>query len=120
AARACHEHPQYIFLIHIFLVVPCMIYYVVFAPKFLDLFLTERFAPFAEPHTVQGRPPMWRNGRRNGLKIRWALNGPCRFESGHRHSETAFHEGKLPIFNGDQFAHGGASNRTKTTAMCQV
>jgi hypothetical protein len=20
----------------------------------------------------------------NGLKIRWALNGPCRFESGHR------------------------------------
>jgi len=28
--------------------------------------------------------PMWRNGRRNGLKIRWALNGPCRFESGHR------------------------------------
>jgi protein subunit release factor B len=28
--------------------------------------------------------PMWRNGRRNGLKIRWAVNGPCRFESGHR------------------------------------
>ena len=27
---------------------------------------------------------MWRNGRRNGLKIRWAVNGPCRFESGHR------------------------------------
>ena len=29
---------------------------------------------------------MWRNGRRNGLKIRWALTGPCRFESGHRHT----------------------------------
>jgi hypothetical protein len=29
--------------------------------------------------------PMWRNGRRNGLKIRWAVIGPCRFESGHRH-----------------------------------
>jgi hypothetical protein len=28
--------------------------------------------------------PMWRNGRRNGLKIRWAIKGPCRFESGHR------------------------------------
>ncbi len=28
--------------------------------------------------------PMWRNGRRNGLKIRWAVTGPCRFESGHR------------------------------------
>ncbi len=28
---------------------------------------------------------MWRNGRRNGLKIRWAFKGPCRFESGHRH-----------------------------------
>ncbi len=28
--------------------------------------------------------PMWRNGRRNGLKIRWAVKGPCRFESGHR------------------------------------
>src|SRR5437588_548045 len=27
---------------------------------------------------------MWRNGRRNGLKIRWAVKGPCRFESGHR------------------------------------
>ena len=27
---------------------------------------------------------MWRNGRRNGLKIRWAVIGPCRFESGHR------------------------------------
>ena len=27
---------------------------------------------------------MWRNGRRNGLKIRWAVTGPCRFESGHR------------------------------------
>ena len=27
---------------------------------------------------------MWRNGRRNGLKIRWAIQGPCRFESGHR------------------------------------
>src|SRR4029077_17407290 len=27
---------------------------------------------------------MWRNGRRNGLKIRWAIKGPCRFESGHR------------------------------------
>ena len=28
--------------------------------------------------------PMWRNGRRNGLKIRWAVIGPCRFESGYR------------------------------------
>src|SRR5467141_3154578 len=26
--------------------------------------------------------PMWRNGRRNGLKIRLAIKGPCRFESG--------------------------------------
>jgi hypothetical protein len=31
--------------------------------------------------------PMWRNGRRNGLKIRWAVKGPCRFESGHRQFE---------------------------------
>ena len=30
------------------------------------------------------KKPMWRNGRRNGLKIRWAVTGPCRFESGHR------------------------------------
>jgi hypothetical protein len=30
---------------------------------------------------------MWRNGRRNGLKIRWAVKGPCRFESGHRQFE---------------------------------
>ena len=34
------------------------------------------------------KKPMWRNGRRNGLKIRWALKGPCRFESGHRHSDS--------------------------------
>jgi hypothetical protein len=34
--------------------------------------------------------PMWRNGRRNGLKIRWAVKGPCRFESGHRHSDCGF------------------------------
>src|SRR5947207_6634998 len=32
----------------------------------------------------QRTAPMWRNGRRNGLKIRWAVKGPCRFESGHR------------------------------------
>ena len=32
---------------------------------------------------------MWRNGRRNGLKIRWAVKGPCRFESGHRHPPKA-------------------------------
>ena len=29
--------------------------------------------------------PMLR-GNDNGLKIRWAVRGPCRFESGHRHS----------------------------------
>ncbi len=33
--------------------------------------------------------PMWRNGRRNGLKIRWAVIGPCRFESGHRQFSIA-------------------------------
>src|SRR5438477_13095762 len=32
---------------------------------------------------------MWRNGRRNGLKIRWAVTGPCRFESGHRHPRAS-------------------------------
>ena len=37
------------------------------------------------PVRCHGNPPMWRNGRRNGLKIRWAFKGPCRFESGHRH-----------------------------------
>ena len=37
--------------------------------------------------------PMWRNGRRNGLKIRWAIKGPCRFESGHRQfPATARHQ----------------------------
>lgn len=29
--------------------------------------------------------PEWRNGRRGGLKIRWELNYPCRFESDLRH-----------------------------------
>ena len=32
----------------------------------------------------RAKKPMWRNGRRNGLKIRWAVIGACRFESGHR------------------------------------
>src|ERR1043166_8786916 len=41
--------------------------------------------------------PMWRNGRRNGLKIRWAVNGPCRFESGHRHAQKTILRGKLII-----------------------
>ena len=41
---------------------------------------------------------MWRNGRRNGLKIRWAVNGPCRFESGHRHSENVIFIGKFSRF----------------------
>ena len=36
--------------------------------------------------TMLNASPMWRNGRRNGLKIRWAITGPCRFESGHRQS----------------------------------
>lgn len=30
-------------------------------------------------------PPMWRNGRRIGLKIQGAVKSPCRFESDHRH-----------------------------------
>src|ERR1043166_5817172 len=44
-------------------------------------------------HRSNGRfrvkKPMWRNGRRNGLKIRWAVKGPCRFESGHRQVSIA-------------------------------
>jgi hypothetical protein len=40
--------------------------------------------------------PMWRNGRRNGLKIRWAVIGPCRFESGHRHRlKSRFSQGRF-------------------------
>jgi len=27
----------------------------------------------------------------DGLKIRWAVKGPCRFESGHRQSESQSH-----------------------------
>ena len=38
-----------------------------------------------------GEKPMWWNGRHNGLKIRWAVKGPCRFESGHRQSESQSH-----------------------------
>jgi hypothetical protein len=42
---------------------------------------------------------MWRNGRRNGLKIRWAVKGPCRFESGHRHLMGANEGEALGISN---------------------
>ena len=34
--------------------------------------------------------PMWRNGRRNGLKIRWAFC-PCQFESGHGYQIGTFY-----------------------------
>src|SRR5215467_6882533 len=49
---------------------------------------------------------MWRNGRRNGLKIRWAVKGPCRFESGHRQFRGAPSIGNvttsvLPKMSGD-------------------
>ena len=33
---------------------------------------------------------------RNGLKIRWAVIGPCRFESGHRHGlKSRFSQGRF-------------------------
>ena len=50
--------------------------------KFLKFFESEIALPFfvarfplgraPEIHTVRAAAPMWRNGRRNGLKIRWA------------------------------------------------
>jgi hypothetical protein len=43
--------------------------------------------------------PMWRNGRRNGLKIRWALKGPCRFESGHRHFQLRIAAKQIDTIN---------------------
>jgi hypothetical protein len=42
------------------------------------------FRPPNNKLRMHSTAPMWRNGRRNGLKIRWAVKGPCRFESGHR------------------------------------
>src|SRR5882762_6411053 len=42
---------------------------------------------------------MWRNGRRNGLKIRWAVNGPCRFESGYRHAQKMILRGRLVMIS---------------------
>src|SRR5436309_6160213 len=57
---------------------------------------------------------MWRNGRRNGLKIRWAVKGPCRFESGHRQFRGAPSTGNvtttvLPRMSND--SRNGASDR---------
>jgi hypothetical protein len=42
----------------------------------------------------------WRASTRevNGLKIRWAVNGPCRFESGHRQVRCASLAGKCENF----------------------
>ncbi len=42
---------------------------------------------------------MWRNGRRNGLKIRWAIQGPCRFESGHRQFSNRYSNCGLPEYS---------------------
>jgi hypothetical protein len=58
---------------------------------------------------------MWRNGRRNGLKIRWAVIGPCRFESGHRQFRCAWAATKtvttsaLPSISGE--TRSGANDR---------
>ena len=57
---------------------------------------------------------MWRNGRRNGLKIRWAVKGPCRFESGHRQFRGApstrnVRTSVLPRMSSDR--RSGASDR---------
>src|SRR5438552_14641138 len=57
---------------------------------------------------------MWRNGRRNGLKIRWAVKGPCRFESGHRQFRGApstrnVRTSVLPRMSSDR--RNGASDR---------
>src|SRR5713226_3571892 len=57
---------------------------------------------------------MWRNGRRNGLKIRWAVKGPCRFESGHRQFRGAPSTGNvtttvLPRMSSDN--RNGTSDR---------
>src|SRR6476660_2228697 len=64
--------------------------------------------------------PMWRNGRRNGLKIRWAVIGPCRFESGHRHYERAVFIGEFARKGDLSGADGGARRRKKRLFMCQV
>ncbi len=47
------------------------------------------FGVSSNKFTMLNAAPMWRNGRRNGLKIRWAITGPCRFESGHRQVSSA-------------------------------
>src|SRR6266404_7906115 len=64
--------------------------------------------------TMLSAAPMWRNGRRNGLKIRWAVKGPCRFESGHRQFRGAPSIGNvtttvLPRMSSD--SRNGASDR---------
>jgi hypothetical protein len=65
--------------------------------------------------------PMWRNGRRNGLKIRWAVKGPCRFESGHRHplkcNFTRKNRSHKRFIN---IANGCARKRTKTRSIRQL
>src|SRR5256714_13817581 len=55
---------------------------------------------------------MWRNGRRNGLKIRWAVIGPCRFESGHRQFRSAPLTGNVTTF-----VLPGMSNDTSDRAL---
>jgi hypothetical protein len=46
-------------------------------------------SPHLQPDGDIKRSPMWRNGRRNRLKILWAVTGPCRVQSGHRHQLIA-------------------------------
>src|SRR5438874_11121650 len=58
--------------------------------------------------------PMWRNGRRNGLKIRWAVKGPCRFESGHRQFRGAPSTGNVRtsvLARMSSDSHNGTSDR---------
>src|SRR5438445_7071183 len=52
-------------------------FYSIFVTKFNHILHGARakrihFGLLEKVRTLRGNPPMWRNGRRNGLKIRWA------------------------------------------------
>src|SRR5438034_8297623 len=63
---------------------------------------------------------MWRNGRRNGLKIR-SREGEVwvRIQSSAP-SKMPFYEGKSTYFSESSIANGRARKRTESPSICQV
>ena len=64
--------------------------------------------------------PMWRNGRRNGLKIRFRVTRSMGSNPIIGTSEKRFYEAKSVNLSKSSVAQSCATKSTKTKLICQV